>query len=102
MSREVPVPNPPLSRKEASAFAKLSQQDKAAIDDGILSCVRPRWQKVTMVVSVAENKLGGRYPQFSYVLYAERIRLLAKQGRLESQGNLRYMRFSEVRLPDEN
>ena len=55
-----------------------------------------------MVVIRAEEKLRGRYPQFSYVLYAERIRLLAKQGHLKSQGNLRYMRFSEVRLPDEN
>jgi hypothetical protein len=102
MTREVPIPNPPLSRKEASAFTKLSQEDKAAIDQGILECVLPRWQKVAMVVIRAEEKLRGRYPQFSYVLYAERIRLLAKQGHLKSQGNLRYMRFSEVRLPDEN
>ena len=102
MPGEVPIPNPPLSRKEAAAFAKLSEGDKAAIDQGILQCVVPRWQKVAMVVSRAEEKLRERFPQFSYVLYAERIRLLAKQGLLESQGNLRYMRFSEVRLPDES
>jgi hypothetical protein len=102
MTPEVPIPNPPLSRKEASAFAKLSEQNKAAIDTGVLSCVLPRWQKVAMVVSLAEKKLAAQFPEFSYVLYAKRIRLLAKQGRLDSQGNLRYMRFSEVRLPDEN
>jgi len=55
-----------------------------------------------MVVSLASKKLGTRYPQFSYVFYAERIRALADFGRLESQGNLSYMRFSEVRLPNEN
>jgi len=54
-----------------------------------------------MVVSLAIDKLQNRYPEFSELFFAERIRLLAKQGRLESQGNLRYMRFSEVRLPDE-
>ena len=102
MSREIPIPNPLLTRKEASAFAKLSREDKAAIDDGILSCALPRWQKVAMMVGLAEKKLGAQYPQFSYRLYAERIRLLAKQGRLASQGDLRYMRFSEVKLPDEN
>jgi hypothetical protein len=99
MSREVPIPNPPLSRKEATAFAKLSERDKAAIDAGILSCVLPHWQKVAMVVGLAENKLTAQFPQFSYILYAKRIHLLAKQGQIESQGNLRYMRFSEVRLP---
>jgi hypothetical protein len=69
------------------------------IDDAILSCVLPRWQKVAMVVSVAGKKLEMQFPEFSYILYAKRIRLLAKQGRLESQGDLRYMRFSEVRRP---
>ena len=102
MSREVPMPNPPLSRMEAAAFAKLSPEDIAAIDDVIVASALPHWRKVAMVVSLAEEKLRDRYPQFSYVLYAKRIRPLAKQGRLESQGNLRYMRFSEVRLPGEN
>jgi hypothetical protein len=102
MTREVPIPNPPLSRREKAAFARLSREDKAAIDEGIRSCALPHWRKVAMVVSLAEEALRDRYPQFSYVLYAERIRLLAKRGRLESQGKLRYMRFSEVRLPHEN
>jgi hypothetical protein len=102
MTQEVPIPNPPLSRKEAAAFAKLSENDINAIDEGILSCILARWQKVAAVVWCAEEKLRRSYPQFSYVLYAKRIRLLVKRGRLESQGNLRYMRFSEVRLPHEN
>ena len=101
MRQELPLPNPPLSPEEVSAFAHLSQRDIAAIDDAILSCVLPRWRKVAAVVSVVEEKLRRRYPQFSYVFYAERIRLLAKQARLDSQGDLRYMRFSEVRLPEE-
>ena len=33
-----------------------------------------------MVVTRAEEKLRGRYPQFSHVLYAERIRLLANKA----------------------
>jgi hypothetical protein len=102
MTAEVPIPNPALSRKEAAAFAKLSPEDIISIDDGIIASALSRWRKVAMVVSIAEERLRARYPQFSYILYAKRIRLLAKQGRLESQGNLRYMRFSEVKLPNEN
>jgi hypothetical protein len=102
MTREVPIPNPPLSRKEKADFAKLSPEAKAEMDNEILACLLPRWQKVARVVIRAEQKLQERYPQFTYILYAERIRSLAKQGRLESQGNLRYMRFSEVRLLHEN
>ncbi len=100
MPRETPVATPPLSRKERVAFRRLSAQGKAAIDDTILSCALPRWQKVAMLVSRTEEKLHGQYPQFSYALYAERIRLLVKLGRLHSQGELRYMRFSEVKLPE--
>ena len=102
MSDEVPIPNRPLSPEEVSCFGRLSQEDIAIIDDAVLSCALPRWRKVAMIVGRAKEKLEEQYPEFSYVFYAERIRVLAEQGRLESQGNLSYMRFSEVRLPNEN
>jgi len=102
MSREVPIPNPPVSPEEVAAFARLSAEEVAGIDDAILCCATPHWQKVAMMVVSAEKKLATKYPQFSYVLYAERIRLLAERRRLESQGGLSFMRFSEVRLPHEN
>ena len=33
------------------------------------------------------------------VFYAQRVRKLVEDGHLEAQGNLAYMRYSEVRLP---
>jgi hypothetical protein len=68
----------------------------------MLSCAFPRWRKVAEIVGFAMDKLSAKYPKFSDVFFAERIRVLAEQGRLESQGDLSSMRFSEVRLPDEN
>jgi hypothetical protein len=62
----------------------------------------PRWQKVAMVVARSTDKLESRYPDISSAFYAQRIQILADQGRLESQGDLDYMRFSEVRLPRES
>jgi len=101
-SGEIPIPNSRLSPEEASAFAQLTNNQIASIDDAILSCASPHWQKVARMVSLIEDKLVTKYPQFSYALYVERIRLLAEQERLESQGDLSFMRFSEVRLPHEN
>ena len=102
MGDEVPIPTGPLSDEEKACFAKLTQKEVAELDDAVLSCASPRWRKVAAIVAFAMNKLGSKFPQFSEVFYAERIRVLAEQGHLESQGDLSYMRFSEVRLPDEN
>jgi hypothetical protein len=101
MSDEVPEANPPLSSEETSAVARLTPTDLEFIDTTILSCALTRWQKVAMVVGRTEKKLRTEYPQLSYIFYAMRIQDLADRGRLESQGDLDYMRFSEVRLPDE-
>lgn len=102
MPDEVPIPNGPLSAAEESAAAKLTSDDNAFIDAAILSCALPRWRKVAMMVGRCMEKLESRYPGFSDSFYARRIQTLASQGRLESQGNLDCMRFSEVRLPDES
>ena len=55
--------------------------------------------KVARVVVWTEEALKNRYPGLSYVFYSQRVIRLAEAGRLESQGNLEYIRFSEVRLP---
>lgn len=94
---EKPIPNPPLSPREVALVAQLSAQDREAIDEAVLSCVGDHWRKVAMVVSLSMERLGAQYPDFSDVFYAEHVHALVDSGRLESQGNLAYMRFSEVR-----
>ncbi len=101
MSTEIPIPDDPMSPEEAAAFARLRKEEVKEIDDSILSCATSRWQKVARVVSDVKRKLAARYPQFSYNFYAERTRFLAESNRLDSQGDLSCMRFSEVKLPNE-
>jgi hypothetical protein len=96
---EVPEANPPLSAEERSVIAGLTDADIETIDGAILANSSSRWLKVARVVGDTEEALEGRYPGVSYIFYAQRLRYLAEQRRLESQGNLEYMRFSEVRLP---
>ena len=96
---EIPIPNPPLSQHERTQVAKLSASELDAIDTAVLSCTRSQWRKVAMVVSLSLEALSQQYPQFSDVFYAERVAALVTAGKLESQGNLAHMRFSEVRQP---
>ena len=47
------------------------------------------------------SELSERFPNVPDVYYAQRVRRLVAVGELESQGNLEYMRYIEVRLPAE-
>lgn len=100
MSEEVPIANPPLSAAERAVVRKLSDMDLQIIDAAILANSSKHWLKVARVIWHTEQALSDRYPGLSYVFYAQRLTCLAEAGRLESQGDLRYMRFSEVRIPE--
>lgn len=98
MSEEIPEANPPLSVAEQSVVAHLNHADLQAIDATILAQASDHWLKVARVVGSTADALEVQYPGLSYVYYAQRLRQLVDDGRLESKGNLAYMRFSEVRL----
>jgi len=99
MSEEVPQADPPLSVEEQSLVSKLSDADLQVIDAAILANCSDRWLKVPRVVSSTVDALEDRYPGLSYIFYALRLNELVEQGRLDSAGDLEYMRFSEVRIP---
>ena len=102
MNEEIPEANPPLTAEEQSVVAKLSEADMQTIDANILANSSEHWYKVARVITRTEAALQDRYPGLSYVFYAQRLCQLVEDGRLESQGNLLYMRFSEVRLPEQS
>ena len=96
---EKPIANPPLTDDERSAVSRLKEEDFKAIDTTILANSSHRWLKVARVVSFTQDQLQNAYPDLSCVFYAQRLCQLVDEGQLESQGDLSYMRFSEVRLP---
>jgi hypothetical protein len=68
------------------------------IDTIILSVVGAKWKKVAMVIAKVADAMGkeaadGDRPQ----IIAERIETLARDGKLQVQGNIRNWRSSEVR-----
>ena len=98
-AKEIPEPNPPLTTEEQSALDQLTDVDLEIIDAAILANSSHRWLKVARVVTSTEKALKDRYPKLSYVFYSLRLIELEEEGRLESKGNLEYIRFSEVRIP---
>ena len=93
-------PDGPLTPEQQTVVEKLSQEDIAKIDDGLLSNCCDRWRKVAMVVGTTMT-IGGpyRYEGVPDVFYSQRVKALVATGLLESQGNLDFMRYSEVWLP---
>ena len=100
MQEETPIPDPPLSPEEEAKVAQLTEKEIKAIDEALMSNVQPRWRKVAMIVGLTMSHLENRVRGIPDLFYAQRVRKLVEAGRLESQGNLAYMRFSEVRLPE--
>jgi len=92
-------PDPPLTPSQAARVAQLTQAELEAIDRELLAQAAPTWRKVARLVGMAIGELRDRIPGVQDVFYAQRVKLLVQQGKLESAGNLDYMRFSEVRLP---
>jgi hypothetical protein len=91
-------PDPPLDVEQSLRVSKLSQSELQEIDRALLANAIDKWRKVARLVLGAMNELSAQIPDVPDTYYAQRIRNLVELGMLESQGNLAYMRFSEVRL----
>jgi len=91
-------PDPPLDVEQSLRVSKLTQDDLWDIDRELLHQSARSWRKVARVVSFTMGKLESRIPGVPEVYYAQRVRHLVETGKLESQGDLHKMRFSEVRL----
>lgn len=87
-----------LDEEDEAAVAALGPSDVDAIDRALLSLCEERWRKVAYVVGHAMDVHPNRYLDIPDLYYAQRVRALVEAGKLEAVGNLRRMRFSEVRL----
>ena len=80
-------------------IAALRPEQIQAIDAAILNVASHSWRKVAFIVGTVMGNLPNRVHGIPDVFYAQRVAALVSQGRLESQGNLSHMRYSEVRIP---
>jgi hypothetical protein len=92
-------PDPPLSPEQEAIVASLSEDFIRSVDRALLSHAMPSLRKVAMLVGLTMMDADLRAPGLPDLFYSNRVRKLVEAGLLEAEGNLHYMRFSEVRLP---
>lgn len=89
----------PMSEAQVAIVSKLTVSELEKIDKEILKNSSHQWRKVARVVGQTLLKLQTEFPGVPDVFYSARIEFLVKSGALQSQGNLKKMRYSEIKLP---
>ena len=92
-------PETDLNDDEERAAAALTDSQIALIDSMLLANCAPSWRKVARIVMTALATDPGALGDVPTGVFVRRVKALVRSGQLESEGNLDYMRFSEVRLP---
>lgn len=90
---------PSLTKEQSTAIAKLPEQVVHEIDIALLSYTSNNFQKVAKIVKTFMSESPLHSSEIPDTFYAQRIEILAHDSKLEYQGNLKFMRYSEVRLP---
>jgi hypothetical protein len=93
-------PDGPMTPEEQAVAKSLAPEIIQKIDAALLSHARIRERKVSMIVGLAMGNPEVRVQGLPDVFYAQRVKALVASGQLLAEGNLDYMRYSEVRLPD--
>lgn len=88
--------------EELAQMRRATAADAEAVDALILQSCTDRWRKVAMVVGISLKEFDAQFPHLPYVYLPARIIAMEQSGALEVQGNAMAMRFSEVRLAQEN
>ena len=94
-------PDTLLDQEEQEVVSLLTEHDLELIDEALLASSASSWRKVARVVGTAMIELDMQFPRVPDGYYAQRVATLVQAGKLQAQGNLDHMRFSEVRLASE-
>lgn len=95
-------PDGELTPEQVKLVEELTDTEVQTIDDALLANTCDKWRKVARVVGTTMMELPCRIEGVPDLYYSQRIKRIVEDGLLESQGNLSYMRYSEVRRPDGN
>jgi hypothetical protein len=93
------APDEPMDAVQQARANALTPGQLEAIDRELLRASDRQWHKVARVVgTVMISDWAGKPEGIADVFYSQRVAHLVQLGKLEAQGNLARMRFSEVRL----
>ena len=88
---------PSLTEEQMEFVSNISSEELERIDSELLSLVNEKYQKVAKIVLTYTFKNESLIPGFPDFFYGLRIRQLAEACKIEFQGNLEFMQYSEVR-----
>ena len=92
------------SQEDINAVLALTESDIDLIDSWLLDAVSHRWQKVAKVVAIAimtSDKLQ-KLEEIPDLYFGMRIEHMVKNHLLKSEGDLKQMRFSEIKHSSNN
>lgn len=92
---EIPV-EIEFTESDLNYFNKLTQAELELIDSTIYSHTKKYWRKIAMVVGKS-LELKNQFPELDEVKLLVRVHHLINTDRFEYQGNIKAMRFSEVK-----
>lgn len=92
-------PDGQMTLEEAIVAASLSPEMIERIDAGLMSFAIKRNRKVARLVGSVMMDKALRVSGLPDLFYRDRVKVLVAKGLLVAEGNLEYMRYSEVRLP---
>ena len=88
---------PSLTKEQVERVSELTEEQLKEIDYGLLSFCSNKFPKVAKIVGSYMTSNSNKFDVID-LFYAQRIEKMADLGFLEYQGNLKFMRYSEVRL----
>ncbi len=97
-NEEVPV----LTDEQIEYVSKLTKENLKIIDDMLLSFVTNNWHKVAFVVGSTMVEISEQLPELPDIYYAQRVKYIAGLGGIESEGDLDFMCYSEIRHVSKN
>lgn len=99
LERAEPIPDTHLEGAELEIVSRLTASDLEVIDRTLVAGSTSSWRKVPRVIGGAMVDLNSQLPGIPIGFYAQRVAALVQRGALLAQGNLEFIRLSEVRLP---
>lgn len=100
MNEEASALDSELTKEQSELASQLTIDDLIIIDQILLSDASVQQRKVARLVGSAYMWLKDVFLGLPDVFYSQRIANLVEEGYLDSFGNLRRMRFSEVKLTE--
>ncbi|AZP13043.1 DUF3658 domain-containing protein [Undibacterium parvum] len=89
---------PELTHEEIENVSEITNEELEAIDLALLSYSNHQFQKVARIVGVFMTESKLHKAGIPDIFYSQRIEALCGKGLFEFKGNLKFMRYCEVRL----